>query len=415
MVDSLPDALARVEAQLPTARRPLRLNWTQFLGVMGMCRRVAEHRGEGVAASAVARLFQESRDNKLDFLTRKRSHLLQASGRKVARKAESLALSPGEMVSSDSKRREDLPSRHTATAPTALSVSEMQITTSTATRSIGVTSSSLDEGGGTCNMKREAGAAATASLGGKGNHGIHFREVSDEATLLDSPARQQQNHQQSQKQRRDMPRPATTATHVESWQRKEGRGGGKGGGGSAALESLLRPQARHDVSRGYSEVASKRRQLQREALRRAPKANPEPTRTYRSCGLCRAHFPLKSLPAATASRRAIGVFLAGAGASPRERVRVSGGPMRGLHRLPLCIFCAQFFDPDIPGGVIPPDGDKKRDRDNNKRYRREEEDIVARRRPTTTASASRNHMSNQKANRLIPFFDDRFPDKWSGG
>lgn len=381
--------------------------------MMDLCRTVAEHRGEEVAVSAMDRLFQDSRDDKLDFLTRKRSHLLPASGGGVAGKAESLGLPLGTTGSSDSKRREDLPSRQIETAPTGLSVSETKTTISIDTRSGGVMPSSLNERVETFSKKQEAVAAATASLGGEGYDRIHCRGVSNEATLLDSPARQQQHYQQPQKQRRDMLRPATTATHVGSWQRKKGRGGG-GRGGSAALDLLLRPQARHHVSRGYGGVVLKRRQRQLEALRRAPKANPEPTRTYKTCGVCRALFPPKSLPAATASRRAIGVFLASAGATPRERVKVSGGSVRGLQRLQLCVFCAQFFDPDIPGGVIPPDGDKKKDRDNIKLYQKEEEDIVDRRRPATTTS-SRSHISNQNTKRLIPFFDDRFPDKWSGG
>lgn len=72
------------------------------------------------------------------------------------------------------------------------------------------------------------------------------------------------------------------ASAVADWGReRRGRGGS-----SSALKSLLRPQARHEVARGYGEAMSRRRERQREALQRAPEPDVEPTRAYKSCGLC---------------------------------------------------------------------------------------------------------------------------------
>lgn len=56
-------------------QRPLSLDWARFLGIMGLCLEGAIKGTGTVASSAVARLFEEIHDDKLDFLTRKRSRL----------------------------------------------------------------------------------------------------------------------------------------------------------------------------------------------------------------------------------------------------------------------------------------------------------------------------------------------------
>lgn len=320
---------------------------------MGLCLEGA-HRGTGaVVPSAVARLFEETHDEKLDFLTRKRSRLPPPS-RKVAdtpgwhQQLQEHDFSPGGTArgSGDSTRRAETTPATAARGTEASSTEHMSFYEGT----------SVDTG--------DDPIDSSLALGSGGNAG-----------------RRQHEDTVVTRGREDM-----------NGERKGARGGG-----DAALKSLLRPQARHEVFRGYGEALSKRRGRQKEALSRAKEPDLEPTRAYKPCGLCQAPFPVESL-GATVSLKVLGSFLARAGA-PSERFERKASRLCALHRLPLCVFCRQFFDPDFPGGIVPPGGyTNRRDQDGGGYGTREGRSRTCR--PVS-------------ANGLVSFFDDRFPDRWA--
>lgn len=112
---------------------------------------------------------------------------------------------------------------------------------------------------------------------------------------------------------------------------------------------------------------------------------------------------------ATASLKVVGNFLAKSGA-PNERFERKASSVCALHRLPLCVFCSQFFDPDFPDGIVPPRG------------------YASKYAPSTSTRngigagnnsgegnncKSRTPVHTPEANGLVPYFDDRFPDRYS--
>lgn len=252
-MEALPEALARAEAHLPPEQRPLSLDWTRFLGVMGLCLDASIKAPGIIAASAVARLFEEIHDDKLDFLTRKISRLpparrsLHATGggyvEVVGAAAEMIGMSgvniggPGETCTESSisqSRAQSAPAgvgsqgMCTGGGSSAVTITEEGLSVETGDD----TNDTSMGGGGGVTRERKLGGQ------GKGDGAVCERE-------------------------------------------RRGRGGS-----SSALKSLLRPQARHEVARGYREAMLRRRERQREALQRAPEPDVEPTRVYKSCGLC---------------------------------------------------------------------------------------------------------------------------------
>ncbi len=415
VVEALPDALARAEAQLPPAQRPLGLDWTRFLGVMGLCLEGAYAGGSGggvLAASAVARLFEEKPDDKLEFLTRRRSRL-------PPRAALVAAAEPAK-----SKRYRWVPSAGPgmggAGAGGELGLSEMASSLE----------GSLAGGGGVMS-------------GSHGGQDSSIREIGSSSVDTGDDAFLESSATGGGSRRRE----GTPAMVDSAQERDDGDGGGAGlgrfgggggrqgarGGGTAALKSLLRPQARHEVFKGYGEAVSRRRERQREALRRAPEPDVEPTRAYKPCGLCQAPFPVESL-GSTVSLKVLGNFLARAGA-PSERFERKASRLCALHRLPLCVFCSQFFDPDFPGGIVPPGGYTARSeggvggrRHGGSRGRTRRRDggttldvsdsslpssISSSSGSPLLSSSSRCYAGPIEANGLVPFFDDRFPDRFS--
>lgn len=417
MVEALPDALARAEAQLPPAQRPLGLDWTRFLGVMGLCLEGAYAGGGGgsvLAASAVARLFEEKPDDKLEFLTRRRSRL-------PPRAAIVAAAEPAK-----SKRYRGVPSGGPgmggAGAAGDVGLSEMA-------SSVAGSLAGGGNGGG--------GVVGTASHSGQDSS---VREVGSSSVDTGDDAFFESSANGGGSRRRE----GTPAT-VDSANERGGREGGGGlgrlgvvggvggrqggrGGGTAALKSLLRPQARHAVFNGYGEAVSRRRERQREALRRAPGPDVEPTRAYKPCGLCQAPFPVESL-VSTVSLKVLGNFLARAG-TPSERFERKASRLCALHRLPLCVFCSQFFDPDFPGGIVPPGGytarlqgagggrgpggsrGRIRRRDGGRKPGVSDSSLASSASPLLSSS-SKSYAGPIEANGLVPFFDDRFPDRFS--
>ena len=440
VVETLPDALARAEAQLPPAQRPLCLDWTRFLGVMGLCLEGGCGGVGTVAASAVAHLFEETRDEKLDFLTRKRSRLPPPSGNTQGssrQQQQQGGFSPPSGGGRGTKGRGvsgrfGLGSTTTTAPSTAGARSD-----GTAGASAGV-----DAGGGSLGMWT-ASSADEGSLreggGGSVDTGDDTMELSFSAGGTGTrPGTGSGNGTEiGTGQKRGQP---TTAGHGEAGGGTRGRRRARGGS-SAALRSLLRPQARHEVFRGYGEAVSRRRGRQREAFRRAPEPDVEPTRAYKPCGLCQAPFPVDSLRG-TVSLKVLGTFLARAGA-PSQRFERKASRLCALHRLRLCVFCSQFFDPDFPGGIVPPGGytAKRGGGVNNGGspggggFARVDgvdsgasggggtglEDAISGggacvgsgRYGRGSGSRSRSPVSIVEGNGLVPFFDDKFPDRWS--
>lgn len=124
--------------------------------------------------------------------------------------------------------------------------------------------------------------------------------------------------------------------------------------------------------------------------------------------MLQAPFPVESL-VSTASLKVVGNFLAKSGA-PNERFERKASSVCALHRLPLCVFCSQFFDPDFPDGIVPPRG------------------YTLKYAPSTSIRSSiergknsgegnnskgKTPMHTPEANGLVPYFDDRFPDRYS--
>ncbi|CAM9380317.1 unnamed protein product, partial [Scytosiphon promiscuus] len=362
VVEALPDALARAEAQLPSTQRPLGLDWTRFLGVMGLCLDGA-YTGTGLLApSAVARLFEEKTDDRLEFLTRRRSRLPPRSFAKKAAAARN-----------ERNLRRGFPGGGATGA--------------TGTRGIEGTSEMTPRGG----TAAVPGAGSSVTGGFSSVEDTSVREAGSSIDAGDDAFLGSVNG-------KGTPETTTNAENQDSGGVDNGWGSGRRGrgGGAAALKSLLRPQARHEVFKGYGEAVSKRRDRQREALGRAPEPDVEPTRAYKPCGLCQAPFPVESLMS-TVSLKVLGTFLAMAGA-PSERFERKASRLCALHRLPLCVFCSQYFDPDYPGGVVPPKG-----------YTAVSESGGG----SHTHPAQRSLGVEVEANGLVPFFDDRFPNRWS--
>lgn len=409
-MEALPDALARAEAQLPPAQRPLGLDWTRFLGVMGLCLE-GVYTGTGLLApSAVAGLFEEKLDDKLEFLTRRRSRLP--------------------------------PPRKTVKEPAKSAKYGVFSGLGAAAAGAGA-GAGLDGDLGKSEMKPSgsagaAGAGGSLAAGSSGAEDASMREAGSSVDMGDDTLLESSFGGGSR--RRDGT-PATThgANDQDGGASRlvgadgglHGRRGGGRGGGTAALKSLLRPQARHEVLKDYGEAVSKRRERQREALRRAPEPDVEPTRAYKPCGLCQAPFPVESL-GSTVSLKVLGTFLAKAGA-PSERFDRKASRLCALHRLPLCVFCSQFFDPDFPGGIVPPGGYTERleggggggGRGGGRRKRRRSRggrtsggvslwfSKSSLKSSSLSASSSRASPAPVEANCLVPFFDDRFPDRFS--
>lgn len=405
VVEALPDALARAEAQLPAAQRPLGLDWTRFLGVMGLCLEGA-YTGTGLLApSAVARLFEEKTDDRLEFLTRRRSRLPPrsfaqdtAGARKERNRQRGLPVAAA-AGSHGVEGTSEMTPRGAAGAIPGASGSVTGGFSSMEEGSLREAGSSIDAGDDAF-----LGSSATGSGGGSGSRGGNRQEGTPETTA--------------------------NAEDQDGGGIDNGWGSGRRarGGGAAALKSLLRPQARHEVFKGYGEAVSRRRERQRDALGRAPEPDVEPTRAYKPCGLCQAPFPVESL-VSTVSLKVLGTFLAMAGA-PSERFERKASRLCALHRLPLCVFCSQFFDPDYPGGVVPPKGftaplesggrrgssrrrsrgrDAKGDLSLSPTPRLPSSSLS----PSSTISVQRPLGTAIEANGLVPFFDDRFPNRWS--
>lgn len=326
-----------------------------------------------VVPSAVARLFEETHDDKLDFLTRKRSRL--PPSRNVVGTAH----------------------QHSFASPQG------------GRMGVGAGGPDGPGGGGGDGVSRATGVDAAISAAGSRATTAGTAGGGGASTAEDMSFREGGSVDTG-----DDGSPFEPSVAPGSRQREEtlsstrmGLEGGRGntirrarGGRSAALKSLLRPQARHEVFRGYGEALSKRRGRQREAFRRAPEPDVEPTRAYKPCGLCQAPFPVESL-GATVNLKVLRLFLATAGA-PSERFDRKASSLCSLHRLPLCVFCGQFFDPDFPGGIVPPRG-----------YSADNYGDAATGRGRRGRAEGRSPPSPVESNRLIPFFDDRFPERWS--
>lgn len=419
IIEVLPDAIARAEAQLRLAQRPLCLDWTRFLGVLGLCLEAA-YMGTGtVVPSAVARLFEETHDEKLDFLTRKRSRL--PPSRKIADTSKGQG---GHQVhepplgfgrSGDGAREERI--------LFSAGGDRGRVGNGNAVANpAGTASASLSTDGGELSL-REAGSTIDTREDGSLGLGIYGSSGGDSgrAAGVHSGTRGGNGRGQLREETSVMTGFEGTAEVGGRWG-GEGGGGFEGkrgarGGGTAALKSLLRPQARHEVFRGYGEAVSRRRGRQREAALRAPEPDVEPARAYKPCGLCQAPFPVESL-GATVSLKVLGSFLAKAGA-PSERFDRKASRLCSLHRLPLCVFCSQFFDPDFPGGIVPAGGYRVKDAKRGacgagsparqqlgKSSKRGREESVA-------GQTSVPCLGDAVANGLVPFFDDRYPERWS--
>ncbi|CAN0108818.1 unnamed protein product, partial [Ectocarpus sp. 8 AP-2014] len=403
VAEALPDALARAEAQLPQAQRPLGLDWTRFLGVMGLCLE-SVYSGTGLlAASAVARLFEEKTDDKLEFLTRRRNRL------------------PPRETANEGAQQHKGKYRGFESAPAVAG----------ANGSIGVAEGT--PGGATKGAK--AGSGTTGSSVAAGSYSAEDTSVPEAGSSIgtrDDTLFEAGGSGASRGSRRRDGTPATTTRangHGGAVASRPGGpvfGGGGGdadadwgdrrkrrGGGAAALKSLLRPQARHEVVRGYGEAVCKRRERQREALKRAPEPDVEPTRAYKPCGLCQAPFPVESL-GSTVSLKVLATFLAIAGA-PSERFDRKASGLSALHRLPLCVFCGQFFDPDFPGGVIPPTRNAALTRGGGRRRLKGDASLSSSTfsLESSLLQSSPSLRATVEANGLVPFFDDRFPERWS--
>ncbi|CAM9900498.1 unnamed protein product [Hapterophycus canaliculatus] len=382
---------------------------------MGLCLEGA-YTGTGLLApSAVARLFEEKTDDRLEFLTRRCSRLPPRSFAQEAAAARSERSrrrgSPGAGAAGVAAgshgvegTSEMTPRGGTGAVPGAGS--------SVTGGFISVEDASVREAGSSIDAGDDAflGSSRNGGAGGGGSRGSTRQEGAPETM--------------------------TSAEDQGNGGVDDGWGSGRKcrGGGAAALKSLLRPQERHEVFKGYGEAVSKRRQRQREALGRAAEPDVEPTRAYKPCGLCQAPFPVESL-VSTVSLKVLGTFLAMAGA-PSERFERKASRLCALHRLPLCVFCSQFFDPDYPGGVVPPKGftgspdrvGAGRGGSRQKGRGREPDSDMSlspsRRLPSSSSSSLSSSESFMlsgppsfgvavEANGLIPFFDDRFPNRWS--
>lgn len=366
VIETLPDAFVRAETQLPPAQRPIDLGWTHFLGVMALCLEVSIRGAGSVTPSAVARLFEPTRDDKLDFLTRKKSRLPLAQRTSVAEHSSAGTPIGGATGGpTEASHVTHVPGiiRRAKTAPAH------------AARWNGVVSggamvSFTTAGGGGASYSSAAGDLSTQE-----ESSIDTGEDPFDKGAWKATSRRSELGSEVFEGRR-------TARHQRSTAVTGDR--------NASLKSLMRPKASDEVSRNYRRALTWRRARQREAMLRVPEPDVEPARAYKPCGLCQAPFPMESM-SSTVSLKVLCRFLAKAGA-PSGRFDRKASIVCALHRLPLCVFCSQFFDPDFPEGILPPDGCVSRDRSNE----------------NNEPAAHRRESGN-----LVPFFDDRFPELWS--
>lgn len=127
-------------------------------------------------------------------------------------------------------------------------------------------------------------------------------------------------------------------------------------------------------------------------------------------------FPVESL-GATVSLKVLGSFLSKSG-TPSERFERKASSLCALHRLPLCVFCSQFFDPDFPDGIVPPRGYASTNAATaaaaGGRGGRGQTGFTMNERGCAADSDPRKApLRTLEANGLVPFFDDRFPDNFS--
>lgn len=359
-----------------------------------------------VAASSVARLFEEAQDERLDFLTRKRSRLPPSSGTPhdcAGRQQQQRSFSPSTGGGGGGAGGGGGSGTRGGRVPGWSQQGPMTTPSTAGGRSDATTgvSAGVDAGGSLGTWAPSSADGGSLREGGGGvDTGDDTMELSIAVggTGTSAGAGTGAGTGVGQKQGQSL-----TASHSVSGRRRAQ------GGSSAALKSLLRPQERHEVFRGYGEAVERRRGRQQEAFRRAPEPDVEPTRAYKPCGLCQAPFPVDSLRG-TVSLKVLGTFLARAGA-PSERFERKASRLCALHRLPLCVFCSQFFDPDFPGGIVPPGGYTARHGVSRS--------VVSSSGVGTGVSGGAGGdgggVGNDRyeANDLVSFFDDRFPDRWS--
>lgn len=228
---------------------------------MGLCLDAAA-KGSGIVASnAVARLFEEIHDDKLDFLTRKVSRLPPARRPPHATGGGAVA-KVGTVAASEMAAKRGADGRGVSRGVGG----EIHNVSHDKTQSALAASAAMDGG----EMISIGGSAATtaAEEGASVETGDETLDSSMGGTGAGATSRRRQGDQ-------------GTGGFAAWGRERRGRGGS-----SSALKSLLRPQARHEIARGYGEAMSRRRERQREALQRAPEPDLEPTRAYKSCGLC---------------------------------------------------------------------------------------------------------------------------------
>ncbi|CAM9117701.1 unnamed protein product, partial [Discosporangium mesarthrocarpum] len=392
IIESLPDALARVEAQLPQERRPLSLGWTEFLGLMRHC-------STGTTAG-ISSLFKKTHDHKLDFLMRKRRRPPPPPRTALA---QCQGFHPKGGNGSRDGRVAGASTRAGATAGSS----------TPGAMEMGATSAQDGRGGmatpATTPSKRAQTAPARADKRGSGGGPQSMEEEDGMMSVSTSGVR---GNRGGLGEGRCGGRASGGGGRGASDVEDRGEGGnkrrGKNGEGAPAapMASIMRPQGKDLVGLGYPAALERRRCRQRECLERAPPPDMEPKRPYKTCGLCQLPYPADSL-AASVSFKVLGAFLEMAGA-PSGRFGRKSARLCAYHRLNVCVYCSQFFNPDYPGGVVHPLG---QGHSRHRRHRRlglhggKQHGAAALERVVSSPAGDRV----TEGNGLIPFFDDRFP------
>ena len=127
----------------------------------------------------------------------------------------------------------------------------------------------------------------------------------------------------------------------------------------------------------YNLLQQRRREKQRTMMSDVEPAEIAPLVQYKSCGLCVRKFPIEALTGSV-SVASMSVLLSKWHLSVAKfNARLESSNLSKYHRISLCVFCAQFFDPDKPDGL------------------------------------ARTHAQPEERSNFVPFFDDLYPTQFS--
>lgn len=150
-----------------------------------------------------------------------------------------------------------------------------------------------------------------------------------------------------------------------------------------------------EMRESLTKTRERRIERQKELAATARKPSIASKEQRRICGLCQLDFDTSAL-ATTVSVSSLFSLLQRmerTDVAPKYETRLSSSAMSKFQRVQLCAFCSQFFDPDAPDGLALRAGPFKASK-------------------STNSKAARGYIG--RGEEIVPFFDERYPDRYSG-